>query len=243
MTFSAPSLIRLLARLNDGDAPAPARSLSDSLSQWLGWTDAIALSTALKGAAVPASGNSGGATQDFPGLLEREQREFDRVRASLVNAILGQGASSPAQNRPVRGAPAPRPRDLDIDFTIHRQRYMTLQHTMAQNIALLRARLRTTLAAQSPKLAQLAVMDALMAQVLDAREQSLLAGVPALLSGHFERLQAGEAADLAAPQPGKPLKPGNWISVFRKDMNSVLLAELDIRLHPAEGLMAALRAC
>jgi hypothetical protein len=29
--------------------------------------------------------------------------------------------------------------------------------------------------------------------------------------------------------------------VFRKDMQSVLLAELDIRFQPVEGLLAALR--
>lgn len=235
MTFSAPTLIRLLARLTDGDSPAPARSLSDRLSQWLEWTDAIALSTALKGGAAPVSGDTPTMTYDVPALIEREQRELQRVRAFLVSAILGQGASSPAQSRPVRGATPPRPRDLDVDFTIHRQRYMALQHTMAQNIVLLRARLRTTLASQSSKMAKLAVMDALMEQVLDARQQSLLASVPALLSSHFERLQAGQEGDVPAT--------GSWISVFRKDMNSVLLAELDIRLHPAEGLMAALRAC
>lgn len=235
MTFSAPALLRLLARLTDGDAPAPARSLSDQLSQWLGWTDAIALSTVLKGDAVAAGGDVASPTQDRSALIEREQREVQRVRGALVNAILGQGANSPASSRGRRGAGVPRPRDLDVDFTLHRQRYVALQHTMAQNIAPLRARLRTTLASQSPEMAKLAVMDGVMERVLDAREQSLLANVPALLSGHFERLQASQEADAQAPD--------HWIGVFRKDMNSVLLAELDIRLHPAEGLMAALRAC
>ncbi|WP_336597074.1 DUF3348 family protein, partial [Paraburkholderia bengalensis] len=46
---SGPTLVRLLARLTAADAPASSQSLSDQLSQWLGWTDAIALSTALNG--------------------------------------------------------------------------------------------------------------------------------------------------------------------------------------------------
>jgi len=33
-----------------------------------------------------------------------------------------------------------------------------------------------------------------------------------------------------------------WLDVFRKDMQSVLLAELDVRFQPVEGLLAALRA-
>ncbi|KAE8755722.1 DUF3348 family protein, partial [Paraburkholderia madseniana] len=37
--------------------------------------------------------------------------------------------------------------------------------------------------------------------------------------------------------------PGTWLNTFRKDMQSVLLAELDVRLQPVEGLLAALRTC
>lgn len=50
--------------------------------------------------------------------------------------------------------------------------------------------------------------------------------------------------DLAAP-PGTVKKPmfivGPWLDLFRQDMQSVLLAELEIRLEPIEGLLTALR--
>ncbi|WP_157072079.1 DUF3348 family protein, partial [Cupriavidus sp. HPC(L)] len=39
------TLIRLLAHLTEAQAPEPAPSLSGQLSQWLGWTDAIAFSS------------------------------------------------------------------------------------------------------------------------------------------------------------------------------------------------------
>ncbi|RBC56959.1 DUF3348 family protein, partial [Xanthomonas oryzae] len=45
------------------------------------------------------------------------------------------------------------------------------------------------------------------------------------------------AGDDAAP---RAVSDG-WLDVFRKDMQSVLLAELDVRFHPIEGLLAALR--
>jgi hypothetical protein len=45
--FSGPALVRLLAHFADLEVHEPAQSLADRLSQWLGWTDAIALSTAL----------------------------------------------------------------------------------------------------------------------------------------------------------------------------------------------------
>lgn len=47
--MSGPTLVRLLARLADADVPESRQSLSDRLSQWLGWTDAISLSSALSG--------------------------------------------------------------------------------------------------------------------------------------------------------------------------------------------------
>ena len=53
--FSGPALVRLLADFADIDVHEPAQSLSDRLSQWLGWTDAIALSTALATAPPAAS--------------------------------------------------------------------------------------------------------------------------------------------------------------------------------------------
>jgi hypothetical protein len=80
-------------------------------------------------------------------------------------------------------------------------------------------------------MAKLAMVDTVMERVVGVREQSLLASVPALLETHFERLrQAPEQA------------PGAWLAQFRKDMQAVLLAELDIRFEPVEGLLAALRA-
>ncbi|WP_128596424.1 DUF3348 family protein, partial [Paraburkholderia kirstenboschensis] len=45
----------------------------------------------------------------------------------------------------------------------------------------------------------------------------------------------------AAPTPAPAGAHGAWLDVFRKDMQSVLLAELDVRLQPVEGLLAALR--
>ena len=90
---------------------------------------------------------------------------------------------------------------------------------------------------------RLAVLDAVMERALGERERSLLANLPVLLAGHFERLR-----DAAQPLPddgdgaqAAPGAPGPWLDVFRKDMQSVLLAELDIRLQPVEGLLAALR--
>jgi hypothetical protein len=234
--LSGPTLVRLLARLNDADAPSPASSLSSQLSQWLGWADAIALSSALKAnapAMPPASAGSGTGLQDCA-----------RIRARLAAAIVEDTSLANRRRGPARPSALPDPVDAQVDYAVYRQRYLTLQQTMESAIGELRARLRAALSARTPAMAKLALVDAVMERVLGAREQSLLGTVPALLEPHFQRLRQAEATALAEAQAeGQPAaaRPGAWLGVFRKEMQSVLLAELEIRWQPVEGLLAALQ--
>ncbi|MFM0312768.1 DUF3348 domain-containing protein [Paraburkholderia sp. RL17-383-BIF-A] len=255
--LSGPALIRLLARLADADIPESRQSLSDRLSQWLGWTDAIALSSALNGnpPAVAAGGRVFGSA---------EEADYVRARSSLAKAITGDsvfaaarrhghGHGHGAAHAPSRIAPT----EPAADYAVFRQRYLALQQSMETGIGNLRGRLRAMLAARTPAMARLAVVDAVMERALSERERNLLAAVPGLLAGHFERLRAAEQAVLTAAEAeaaasgdtasnatgdATPVTPGAWLNLFRKDMQSVLLAELDIRLQPVEGLLAALRA-
>jgi Protein of unknown function (DUF3348) len=230
-TFSGPPFIRLLARLTDGDVHESRQSLADRLSQWIHWTDAIALSTALSGnpPAVPAGGRV---------FESAEAAECARVRTSLANAIVGDSGLAGGRRRgsvqaPLHEGPI-ETADTALGYSIFRQRYLSMQQTMETRIGDLRARLRIMLAARTPGMARLADVDAVMEQALFARERALLAAVPGLLGGHFERLcQAGQETGPGAPGP--------WLDVFRKDMQSLLLAELDLRFQPVEGLLAALR--
>ncbi|MFS8931587.1 DUF3348 domain-containing protein [Cupriavidus taiwanensis] len=236
--LSGPTLVRLLARLADADAPAPAGSLSSQLSQWLGWADAIALSSALKAQvpAMPPPASGGGGT---------EAQQCARVRARLADAIAEDAAPAGRRRGPARPSALPDPVDAQVDYAVHRQRYLTLQQTMETSIGSLRGGLRAALSAGTPAMAKLAMVDAVMERVLGAREQSLLGAVPSLLEAHFQRLRQAEAAALEAQAQaqGQPaaVRAGAWLGVFRKDMQSVLLAELEIRWQPIEGLLAALQ--
>jgi hypothetical protein len=92
-------------------------------------------------------------------------------------------------------------------------------------------------------MARLAEVDAVMELTLSPREQTLLAAVPALLGQHFERLrEAAQPVPDAAQTAHTAPSAGAWLDVFRQDMQHVLRAELDIRFHPIEGLLAALRS-
>ena len=205
-----PTFIRLLARLTDADVPASRQTLPDRLSQWLDWAHALALSTALDGR--PTHDPEG------PSVGSEDEEECARLRASLAQAVASDPVLAPA---------TPAEDDAAIEYTVFRQRYLTLQRRMQAGTGHLRGRLRDMLARQSVDMARLAEVDAVMELALSPREQMLLAAVPALLGEHFERLRAAA--------------PAGWLEGFRKDMQSVLLAELDVRFQPVEGLLAALR--
>ncbi|MGF6773591.1 hypothetical protein P3T18_006105 [Paraburkholderia sp. GAS199] len=244
--LSGPALIRLLARLTQADAPESSQSLSDRLSQWLGWTDAIALSTVLSGK-PPAVGGSARA------FGAAEENECARVRTTLVNAIAGDSVFGSSKRRaPARpgSAAAPHTGPLQgaaegpVDYAVFRQRYTAIQQSMETAIGNLRGRLRGMLATKTPAMARLAVVDAVMERALSPREQTLLAALPGMLAQHFERLRAAEASaldDAEASEEPAPHARGAFLDAFRKDAQSVLLAELDVRLQPVEGLLAALR--
>jgi hypothetical protein len=237
-TIRGPTFIRLLASLTDVDVAQSKQSLSDRLSQWLDWTHAIALSTALDG--KPSVVDAGA-----PVFGSAEEDECARVRSSLVKAITADHEWAAAIQRAVGQTPAEDDgANVVVDYAAFRKRYLAVQRSMQTATGQLRGRLRDMLAQTSAKMARLAEVDAVMELALTPREHTLLAAVPGLLGHHFERLQQAEykaLADAQAVEEG-PAAPGAWLDVFRKDMQSVLLAELDVRFQPVEGLLAALRA-
>lgn len=232
--LTGSAFIRSLAALNDVPAPAAPDAFAQRLAHWLAWTDAFSLSAALGDAAAradaPAVAGFGG-----QGALAADEREVARVRAALGKAI----ADAPAGvagtrrvHRPLAGALAPA--EAPVDFAAHRQRYTQCQLAMETQVVPLRRRLRASLADRSPALAKLAELDSVMEQVVGARERALLATVAGRLEPRFDRLRGAASPDAAVP-------PGPWLDRFRQEMRELLLAELDLRLQPVEGLLEACR--
>jgi hypothetical protein len=108
---------------------------------------------------------------------------------------------------------------------------------METQIVPLRRRLRSSLADRSASLAKLAELDIVMEQVVGAQERALLATVGARLEPRFDQLR-GTRDDAASEAP---VQPGPWLERFRQEMRGLLLAELDLRLQPVEGLLEACR--
>ncbi len=220
--LSGPTFIRLLARLTDADVPPSSLTLSERLSQWIDWTHAVALSRALDGQRTDA---------DDTAASPADEDACARARAQLATAIASHRAWAADM-------------EATADYGPFRERYIGLQRAMLGATGKLRGELRDALAGRSPALGRLAEVDALMERVLSPREYGLLAAVPDLLGRHFARLQQAAAppqADEAAGGSGSIAPPSAWLDTFRRDMHSVLLAELDIRFQPVEALRAALR--
>lgn len=236
--FDSSRLIRALSDLVSTDPADTRGSFADRLGHWLDFSDAIALFSAL-------GGSTGAPRGGTPVEAQALQAEFARVRATLADSIHVNGVLGPGKARIKLPAPGWHASiDGAADYLPYHRYYLAHQRDMGAAIAPLRAAVRAAVAAQSPAHKRLAALDGVMEQALGNRERTLLTGVPALLARHFDRLhQAHRAARGDAAGPDDPdgwLQPGAWLATFCKDMKTLLLAELDLRLQPVAGLLDAL---
>jgi len=131
--------------------------------------------------------------------------------------------------------------DSAPDFTPFHRYYLAHQRDMTAAITALRANARGALATDSCTGRQLAALDAAFDKTLSAREHNLMANIPILLAKRFnQRYAEHRAANADAGDSASWNKPGSWLDAFCKDSKRVLLAELDLRLKPVAGLIAAL---
>ncbi|MFZ4288134.1 DUF3348 family protein [Variovorax sp. HJSM1_2] len=245
MNFSSSKLVRLLEHVAPGGSEASRQDSAERLSQWVGVFDAVklhALHQSLKtlGQTPGHEAPSAGRTAQTRSLSLRQQ--FDQVRATLLSSITAPHvaadlAASPRaprlasfQKEAAAAMAAPQP---VVDFALHRQRYLDQQRKMELMIGPLRAHAQQTLSAASSALRQLAALDAMWQQMLEVREQKLLANLPAMLKQRFEQLRKTNA-DAASP--------ASWVESFEAELQEVLLAELDTRLQPVLGLIEAYEA-
>jgi len=239
------SLVPASAQAATPDAPHAQQSFAERLGQWLNWTDAIALSAALGGAVSSAPAPAAQAAQSAQtaaAALQPVEKECLRVQQSLVAGFKREAALLAAV-------------EIAADFAPLRRYYLQQQRAMETALGPLRAQVRAAVAQRTPALARLASLDAVMETALATRERAVLASVPTLLEDRHATLRKAQRAALAqlvveadsapgtsaekAEEPADAVAP--WLDGFRKDMHSVLLAELELRLQPVTALLDALR--
>jgi hypothetical protein len=252
----------LLARLAQADVAAPGPSLPDRLGQWLDWNQALSLAAALDSRPAPP----GDTAPTTDGLIDECARARDTLLAAIRNEPLLACNAPPTDEpdfAPYRHSYLTRQRAMQatVGRLRGRLRDALLQaspgsgvstgspgrHSRARGNPLGGSAQAKTgdrhppLTGASPAhgtdhderpregahLARLAEVDAVMEVALTPREHALLANVPELLGQRFARLHVRGQT--------------HWLDTFRREMQSVLLAELDLRFQPVDALLAALR--
>jgi len=237
-SFSSSRLVRRLASLGLGTRPAGPIRLASRVGGWLELRDAIARSAALGGrqAAVSVSKSDGGADAGrdraatlAAGRLAGLRLDFERLREGFSAAIVAGAFARPGKAR-IRLPEANPAAEEAASFLPYHRYYLAMQGEMESAVRQLRARTRDALAAATPAGAALAALDAALEAALAERERTLLAEVPQLLADRFATLQRhGRGSDCCELR-----------GELCDELREVMLAELELRLLPAAGLLEAL---
>lgn len=206
---------------------------SSLVRQLSAWTGATSASPAAQDRAAQDRATPSRPAAAEPSLAERLGGWLDWTDAIALAGVLAplnaaeQRLSAPEAAALLRQALAEREhvqagllREIDGGAAYH-QSYAAMQRLMAERIGALRSRLRALLQRASPRLARLAALDAAMEDLLRLRERHLLSHVPALAQAHI------------APEGAEPGDAG-------RAQQTLLRAELELRLQPVDGLIEAL---
>ncbi len=227
-------LVRLLDPWSPVEAEAPGPDVAERMSLWFGPLDAIRLQAMHQ--AVAAAGEERKSPKAGEKKAPPVAEDLQRVRGVLAKAI---------SQDPLALAGLKPDATEDPGYGPFHQRHIELQRQMGQMAGALRDHVRQAVARVSPRLRQLAVLDASLEELMAAREQALLPTTALLLERRFSQLRAAHRQVLETTgEPDDPThwrRPGGWLATFANDWRNALLAELDLRLEPVSGLVDALR--
>ena len=213
--FHNSELLRLLAELRVIEAPDSAKEFAENLGQWVGFAEAITL----HGIHSAAQGHALGAQPPWPATSSDAATvlgdELRRVQAKLTTIILKKSGQIEDVNH----------------YAPCRQSHLACQRDMEAQVRQLRAKVREIVALASPALKHLATLDAAFDAILLEREKKLLSTLPALMERRFQSLRTAHH--------DQQNQPPTWLPGFCHALQTVLLAELDLRLQPTLGLIEA----
>ena len=237
-TFGSSRLIRFLSQWELANVEVSHSHFVDRLGQLIDFSDSINLASTHRDL-------SSMAFEARPYSLEDSKALFLRVRSVIVQSIV----KSTTPNVASGGRALPNPNNGDeaelmMSFEPYRLFYVLQQRDMDTKIRNLRAQIRQEMKGASPKLAQLSALDTALGDTLFTNTRKFFSVVPKLLAKRFEYLlqahQSAVANDQASDNPAHWIAPGGWMDQFYKEIQGLLLAELEVRLQPVLGLIEAL---
>ena len=175
-----------------------------------------------------------------PDATERLQADLlktrDTLLAHLSRSFAGEKAASVIPLPPLKD-------DAQTDkrptFGAYERFYQAHQRQMIAGLSNLRQRSRRLLIGHSQAMARLAELDAVFEQSLSGYVRHCFGALPGFLEKRYRTLWDTRdpfhtVEDWLAPQ--------GWLSQFRRELQLLLLAELDARQEPILGLLDALVA-
>ncbi|MBA6412158.1 DUF3348 family protein [Parahaliea sp. F7430] len=214
VTFVLPRLVSLLAEHTAAQGGVSHSQFARRLGDLIDLSNSVALSETLsllgKQEFIAVDDHSAGGREDFL-----------RVRAAMISAVLrslfpGSGATRIRWPKVTDGE-APQAQ-------AYRKFYAAHQGEMEARVRGLQERVRDTASGLSPELLKLASLDAAVGDSLLAHSRRLFASIPALVADRFEALESPAALD----------------TTFRSEVQALLLAEIEARLLPVQGLIEAM---
>lgn len=246
--FHSSELIRCLSDLSIADAADQGKAFAERLGQWIHFADAITLSS-VHGDGIASSPRLPGGAQ--AGACAAAVAEFGRIQDFLFNSITkscspNHGKSGKTHITLPMPEAEPQPaQSLAAAYAPYRRFYEAHQRDMDSSIHPLRVNLRSAVAKVSPRLRKLAELDAVFEKILRERETRLLSKVPLFLKARFEQLLKEHRLALAergeTDDPAGWMQADAWLARFCNDMQMLLLAEMELRLQPAMGLIEAFK--
>ena len=250
-TFHSSGLVRILSDYDLLNSDGASTEFAEKLAQWVNFRDAIELSAlhSSAGALPEGAGRTLAGRNTSAKSGNAASAEFKHQLASLKNKITQSCSLQPGKLRnPFPTPSAGATLEDGGAYPPYRLYHQDQQREIETGARKLRAFARGHASRASPALQTLAALDARFENILNERETRLLARIPLLLEKRFVQLRAGHINSLAAGAPSsKPdsarawlQQPDGWLARFCNELQTVLLAELDLRLEPAWGLIEAL---
>jgi Protein of unknown function (DUF3348) len=243
--LNSSRLTRFLTENAMLDAAPVADDVGQKLGDWLNFRQAIALHGVLNPEQPSAAPQPAHLRRAGVMTAEALTRHADKVQAQLEQSI-AQGAPPGSGLARIDMPPAEidEPIEPKTAFEPYRRFYAAHQRQMETSIHTLRSQVRGQLSQSSPRLQQLAALDAAFENILSEREAVLLGQVSKLHEKRFaQALQQHLKKQAEATDAGAQATPGPamsaWLLPLRQAMRSALLAELDTRLQPVWGLLEA----
>jgi hypothetical protein len=187
-----------------------------------------------------------------PMSFEALKHDLLDVRLGLMRRVLDSFDSDDASTRPKLPRPGTEvPDEALLTFEPYHRFYAAHQREFDARIHRLQLRVREALTGRSAALARLVVLDETLRELVAAHTRKSLVVIPVLLGKRFDAmLQAHQAqergrdaggADVRSDDTGLHIAAGDgaWLRLFCREMQDVLLAELDLRLMPVVGLVEA----